>query len=141
MRKRPTLYMLRGLPGSGKTTVALIMVKLGMKRFSREDMRSMVDSGVYSKENEKMIRQIHDQAVEECLFAKYDVVLDNTNMKPEDEAYYKKTAKWWDAEFVVVEMDTSIEECIRRDALREHPVGKSAIESMARLEPNPETEE
>lgn len=135
-----TLYMLRGLPGSGKTTHALRMVKLGAKRASRDDLRDMIDSGAYSKEKEKIIRVVHDDIAVEYLASGFDVVLDNTNMKPEDEHFYRRFAYLWEVDFVIIEMGTPIEECIRRDALRPNPVGRAAIESMARLKPNPETQ-
>ena len=134
------LYMLRGLPGSGKTTHALALVALGVKRLSRDDLRAMIDSGVYNRENERLVRVSHDRVAMGYLTEGYDVVLDNTNMKPEDEAFYRKLARMQNVNFEIIEINTPMEECIRRDSLREHPVGRTAIESMNRLEPNPATQ-
>ena len=133
------LYMLRGLPGSGKTTHAKKMVVLGVKRVNRDELRDMLDNGVFSVENESLVKRIQDYAVLQALWAGYDVVLDNCNHKPEDEAQWRQMADSQSITFVIIDMKTSLEECIRRDALREHPVGKAAIESMSRLESNPAT--
>ena len=132
-----TLYMLKGLPGSGKTTKALEMVKRGAKRVSKDDLRSMLDSKVYSVKNELLIRYICDSMIVKCLTHGYDVVDDNTNLKPKDESGLRFLAVICGAHFLVVEMEISLEECIKRDAKRENPVGEEAIRSMARLEPNP----
>ena len=132
-----TLYMLKGLPASGKTTRAKRMVALGAKRISKDDLRTMVDSGVYSTENERLIRYFCDAIIVKSLMHGYDVVDDNTNLKPKDESGLRVLAIICEADFVIVEMDTSLEECIRRDVKREKPVGEEAIRSMARLEANP----
>ena len=132
-----TLYMLRGLPGSGKTTQARGMVKLGVKRVNRDELRDMVDSGVFNAANERLIRLFATRLVREALVQGYDVVIDNTNLRPNDELEWRTLAFNLGAFFVIVEMETSLEECIRRDALRENPVGEKAIRSMEKLEPNP----
>ena len=131
------LYMLKGLPASGKTTRAKQMVELGVKRVNRDELRLMVDSGVYNKDNERLIRQIAKNTLIEILVNGYDAVIDNTNLKPSDEEEWRKFAHRWATKFVVVDMGTDLDECIRRDRLRENPVGEEAIRSMARLEPNP----
>ena len=136
-----TLYMLKGLPGSGKTTRAKQLVQRGAKRVNRDELRTMVDSGVYSTENERLIRIICDVIIIKALRHGSDVVDDNTNLKPRDEQDLRALANICNAHFIVVEMETSTEECIRRDAKREHPVGEEAIRSMEKLEPNPLLEE
>lgn len=131
------LYMLKGLPGSGKTTRAKQMVQLGVKRVNSDDLRDMVDSGVYSKGNEFLVRYLAKMLVKEMLLQGHDVVVDNTNLKPENMKEWRLWAHRWARYFKVIEMETSLEECIRRDAKRDKPVGEEAIRSMARLEPNP----
>ena len=132
-----TLFMLKGLPASGKTTHAKQMTQLGIKRVNRDELRLMVDSGVYSKENEHLIRKLAENMLIEILVSGHDAVIDNTNLKPSDEEGWRKFAHRWARYFKVIEMKTPLEECIRRDAKRENPVGEEAIRSMARLEPNP----
>ena len=133
----PTLYMLKGLPGAGKTTKAKQMVALGAKRISRDDLRAMVDSGVYNADNERLIRYFCDALIVKSLKHGYDVVDDNTNLRPKDESNLRALASICGAYFVIIKMKTSTEECIRRDALRDNPVGETAIRSMEKLEPNP----
>ena len=57
------LFMLKGLPASGKTTRAKQMVELGVKRVNRDELRLMVDSGVYNKDNERLIRKIAENTL------------------------------------------------------------------------------
>ena len=113
------------------------MVQIGIKRVNRDDLRTMIDSGVYSKVNERLIRQIQKVIVSDYLVAGFDVVIDDTNLKSEDYETWRIFAHRWAKYFQVIEMKTSLEECIRRDAKRENPVGAEAIRSMERLEPNP----
>ena len=131
------LYMLRGLPGSGKTTHAKRMVQMGVKRVNRDELRDMVDSGVYNAGNERLIRLFATNLVLASLKQGYDTVIDNTNLKPNDELEWQTLAFRMGAKFVVIDMNVSLEECIRRDAQRDNPVGAEAIRSMQKLEPNP----
>ena len=132
-----TLFMLKGLPGSGKTTYAKQMVSIGVKRVNRDELRDMVDNGVYNAANERLIRLFATTLVLKSLKQGNDTVIDNTNLKPTDELEWRTLAFQVGAKFVIVAMDTTLEECIRRDALRDNPVGEDAIRSMEKLEPNP----
>ena len=132
-----TLYMLKGLPGSGKTTYAKQMAVMGVKRINRDELRTMVDDGVYNAENERLIRLFATTLVLKSLKQGNDTVIDNTNLKPTDELEWRTLAFQVGAKFVKIEMETTLEECIRRDALRDNPVGETAIRSMEKLEPNP----
>lgn len=132
-----TLYMLKGLPGAGKTTFAREMVSAGAKRINRDDLRDMLDNGVFSRSNESLVKQIQSYAVVQALRDGQDVVLDNCNLRPEDEETWRIVARIWEVNFEIIDMKTPIEECILRDSIRENPVGETAIRSMSRLEPNP----
>jgi predicted kinase len=135
----PTLYMMRGLPASGKSTIALEMLKQPRtKRINKDLLREMLDGGQYSAENEEKIRETRDALILYFLAAYYDVVVDDTNLDPKHEKHLRGVAAHASARFVVVNVDTPLDECIRRDAARTKPVGEAVIRGMHKkwLAPN-----
>lgn len=124
------LIMLKGLPASGKSTYAKEMVRVyGYKRVNRDELRDMIDLGKYSPENEQFIKDIQDAII--TLFSDdFNVVVDNTNLKPEDTFHFKELAYELSMKFEVKEFDTSLEECIRRDSFRSNPIGEKVIRDM-----------
>lgn len=80
--RRPTLVVLRGLPGSGKSTRAQEYVARGF--IHHENDHYMLDeNGVYSWTPERMYAAIDScmQAIEESLAAGHDVVVSNVLSK------------------------------------------------------------
>jgi len=121
--------MLRGLPGSGKTTYALELIYKSIwpiKRINNDDLRSMLDGGKYSKENEKYIRAIRDNLISNFLSGGIDVIVDNLNFGSHEERYRSLAARY-KADFQVKDFNTSVYECVRRDSLRPKPVGSKVI--------------
>ncbi len=141
-----TVTIFRGLPGSGKTTKAVELVANSggkVKRINKDDLRSMIDVGTYSKEREKLILQVRDNFILEALNAGYDVIVDDTNLAPKHIDHITDLVTGWNMANEsfktngVVKVDDSflkvpIAECIERDAKRLIPVGKKVIRSMAR---------
>lgn len=127
----PTLYILRGLPASGKTTLAMRMVKEdGVKRVNRDDLRAMIDGGEYNPIYEKLIVMVENTVVWIALMSQNDVVVDDTNLKPQRVNELTFIAGMCGATTKVIELNTPVEECVRRDASREKPVGASVIRQM-----------
>lgn len=137
--------MLKGLPGSGKTTWAKEQVKNSggkIKRVNKDELREMVDAGVYNKSNEKEILNIQWTTVVFWLDSGFDVIVDNTNFHPKHQKKAQDIIdnlnesitvtdnqnKQFDLEIKL--FDTPLEECIRRDSLRPNPVGKNVIMQM-----------
>ena len=123
------IYMLKGLPASGKRTYAENMVNV--KRVSKDDLRAMIDNGKYTKENEMFILDVRNYLVGRALELGFDVVVDDTNLNPEHEKALRDLAEVYYSHVEVFEMDTSLEECIKRDANRPNSVGEDVIRNLA----------
>lgn len=123
--------MLKGLPASGKTTFAReLVVSQGFKRVNRDDLRAMVDDGIYSQENESLIVNMQNALIGQALADNKNVVVDNTNLNPANERQLRRLAENWGVKFEVKEFDTDLKTCIERDAKRPQPVGEKVIMDM-----------
>jgi predicted kinase len=128
MTALPIVFILKGLPASGKTTYARAME--GCRRVNKDDLRAMFDNGRYSPENERLIAGVRDLAILAGL-AWGNVVVDDTNLDPKHEAQIREVVGPL-ATVQVIRLDCDVEECIRRDAARPHPVGEDVIREMDR---------
>lgn len=136
MRK---VIVLRGLPGSGKSTYAKKLLDEcpgEYKRINRDDMRLMFDNGQHSSANEKFVKQVRDMLITKALEDGKSVIVDDTNLSVKNINRIKQLVEEYNTrheEDVTVELkeiDTPLEECIARDAQREKPVGKHVIKRM-----------
>ena len=78
-----TIYILRGISGAGKSTWAKQLLAAEpnrFKRINRDDIRMMLDNGVYSASNEKFVVKIQDELIRNTLSEGYDVIVDNTHL-------------------------------------------------------------
>lgn len=125
--------MLKGLPASGKSTYAKELVSKGWKRVNKDDLRAMIDSSKWSKENEKNIIEARDLLVIQYLDSGFNVVVDDTNFADIHAETLAEIADNCDNDvtFEVMFIDTPLIECIRRDALRgDKSVGDKVIMGM-----------
>ena len=119
-----TLYFLRGLPASGKTTWAkkkLAALNLGGKtravRTNKDEIRARLRAKGVNGES-KVIRR-ETELVTKALKAGLDVIIDNPHFNPIHEWRYRDLAKQYGHKFEIVSFtDVPLEECIRRDQKR-----------------------
>lgn len=127
------VYMMKGLPSSGKTKRAMEMLAEnpnGIKRVSKDDLRSMLDNGKWSGDAEKFILQCRDVLIWYALDAHKHVIVDDTNLKPSHEIRIRQLAEKI-AEVEIIDFtDVPIEECIERDLKRPNSVGSKVIWRM-----------
>ena len=124
-----TVYVMTGLPSSGKTTRARTLRAL---RFSLDDYRAMMGTEPWGAEKEAVAIAAMVSSAKEAVRAGYDVVLDNTHLTPRLPRHYRTRLGPLGVDFVVVDLtEISVEECVRRDAMREDSVGEQAIAKMA----------
>lgn len=80
------VYILQGLPASGKSTWALNFIKdqtgkRTVKRVNKDDLRRMLDAGKYSKERECFVLNIRDRIIYGALKNGFDIIIDDTNFE------------------------------------------------------------
>ncbi len=134
----PTLTLTVGLPGSGKTTWAveelerLDLTDTSGAIVSRDGIRDMFRYGwTGGPEAEERVTAVQVPLVEILLRQGVTVIVDDTNLPYWDGLWrvvvdpvdrWRLIAIRRDVKMVVHRMDTPLEECIRRDALRPVPV-------------------
>ncbi len=150
---KPVLTVFRGLPGSGKSTMAREMVAWNPNtiRVNRDDLRKMLHGDLpWSKERERRTVSAEQAIAENALMQGISVVVDDTNILGKGVELWQTYAaginqtigadQGRDCSLVSVQIKdltvppwAPIYECIRRDALREEParVGRGVIERMA----------
>lgn len=130
-----TLHIIRGLPGSGKTTLAASLVTEDCVRVSRDDMRAMLTCNpakqVLDFDLEDAIT-VGLQATAGALLDKgVSVIVDETNLRRRNVKAWVNLAAQHGAEIVDhTTFDVTVDEAIERDARREHQVGARAIRDM-----------
>jgi predicted kinase len=127
---RPKLLALRGLPASGKTTYAKELVNKGWVRVNKDDMRAMLNNSKFSKDNESYILSLRDEIIISSLVQGKNVVVDDTNLDPKHLIAFESIAGEFLADFEIRFFDTDVQECIKRNALREKPVPEKVIYAM-----------
>ncbi|MCX5151111.1 MULTISPECIES: phosphatase domain-containing protein [unclassified Streptomyces] len=131
---RPVVHVMTGLPASGKTTAARALQAEAagrMRRVNLDDLRAMLDlpdpERGRSYRHEQTVLAVQDAAVRAAVDGGFDVVVDNTHLTSHIPKRLK-AAVAGRATFVVHDFtDVPVEECLRRDAARERPVGEEII--------------
>ena len=137
----PKLILLKGLPGSGKSTYAKNLIDLddSFQRVNRDEIRHMMTNYKFSKKNEKIVTGVVRAAVRQCFMYGLNIVIDETSINPKVERDFRLMVLDWNSEnpymhydFVLDDsfLDVSLDECLRRNALRESPVPEDVIRRM-----------
>jgi predicted kinase len=106
------------------------MVSEGVKRVSKDDLRDMINFGKYSPENEMFILDVRNAIITRAATKGFDVVIDDCNLNPVHLESLENLASILGSHVEVIDMDTSLDECIIRDLERENSVGDGVIRSM-----------
>jgi predicted kinase len=131
MPPKGKIYALRGLPASGKSTFAIEMLKDGKtKRINKDLLREMLHNGEYTPELEEFVIDVRNMLIRHILESGYNVVIDDTNLNPKHIEVIKLIANIHKVPLEIIDIDTPLDECIRRDSRRDNPVGEDIIRGM-----------
>jgi len=128
-----TLHMTRGLPGSGKSTWARTQTAESNGQtvdVTKDELRNLPDAPE-GRKRERWVCDQRDLIAAAALAAGKDVIVHDTNFNPVHEAKLRQIAREASADFTVVDFThVPVDECVRRDLLRENPVGADVIRGM-----------
>lgn len=129
------IILVRGIQGSGKSTWARQWVEADPEhrvRFNNDDVRNMCGK-YWVPSREPLIADIKNELIHRYMYYGYDIVIDNMNLNPKEIEWVKNIIDNYNRthndEYTLELRDfkTPVDECIRRDALREHPIGEEVI--------------
>lgn len=137
------LLVLQGLPASGKSTYARELLSSSEEgtslRINNDELSSMLYGKTYTPGDShasQLLGKIRAEIIRNAFRIGYQlVIVDNTNLSPKTFKSLQRIAEDCDAEFELNNsfLDVPIEECLRRNALRENPVPEKVIWEMAKL--------
>lgn len=138
MENKRKLILCRGIQGSGKSTFAKAWVAEDPEhriRINNDDIRNML--GPYWITNrEPLVSEIKRNIVTNAMSRGYDIVIDNMNLNPKEIKLWEDIVKQNNNDTVISiytyeiefkDFFISLEECIRRDAMRPNPIGEKVI--------------
>lgn len=123
----PILYTMCGLPGSGKSTYAKQHPECVV--ISSDEVRKELYGDEAIQGDGAKVFEIVNCRVEEALDQGFNVIYDATNVASKTR---KNIVNRFNAIHICVFVNTSIEECLRRNANRSRNVPQEVIERMAK---------
>lgn len=127
----PIFTMLVGLPGSGKSVEAQkISEQTNATIFSSDSLREELFGDVnHQADNTKLFEELH-RRIKTCLNEGKSAIYDACNISYKRRMAFLSELKNIPCEKICVLMATPYEECLKRNAEREHKIPEHVIEKM-----------
>jgi predicted kinase len=125
-----TLVILRGVPGSGKSTHAMSLVSEGWTRINRDEIR-LTMFGKYWGVDEEVVTDVENSMLDSALGSGHNVVLDATNLHNKSLKTKLSIASAHGVGVEYRDFPVTMQTAIWRDAQRqERTVGEAVIRSF-----------
>lgn len=128
---KPKIYMLVGLPGSGKSSIAEeLRLEEKSKIFSSDKLRKELWRNESTQgDNTRLFNELHNR-IKESLKLGENCIYDATNINSKKRIQFLNTIKDIDCEKICIIAATDINVCLQRNNLRERKVPYEVIKKM-----------
>lgn len=129
------LIIMRGLPGSGKSTKAAEILKAdgNCVRLNKDLLREMLHFGKFTGKNEGEVQLVQKVLTWAFFYQKKNVIIDDTNLNPKTLAMWREFGVEYAHRTELVDLtDVPLSLCVGRDMGRLNQVGFDVIINMAR---------
>jgi predicted kinase len=134
MTNQPKLLLTRGIPASGKDTFALEWVNEDPEwraRVNRDELRfNLFGKYVLDRHGEESVTTVQQAAVRALLDAKRSVIVSDTNLRAQTVREWLKLARSAGVEVELVDFNTPLDECLRRNKARGDAGGRFVPEDV-----------
>lgn len=130
---KPTVIMMIGLPGAGKSTKAVELAKeYNAEIFASDALREELFGDInHQTDNNKLFIELH-RRIKECLRNGQSAIYDATNLSYKKRMAFLKELKNIPCEKIAYLMATPYEECLKNNEKRERKVPREVIDRMYR---------
>lgn len=130
---KPTLFMLIGLPGAGKSSYAeQLIVTFNTKIFSSDEIRKELYNDASVQENNEKVFNILHERIKSHLLNGQSAIYDATNISSKRRMAYLNSIKKVPCEKIAIFMATPYEKCLYQNSQRKRKVPNHVIEKMYR---------
>jgi predicted kinase len=140
MNNKPTLNIMVGLSGAGKSSIANQIVRTGIEYgeefyvVSSDEIRGEIcEGGVSDQSKNEEVFKIFHKRIQEYLKAGCNVIADATNITMKSRRAIINAVKGIECEIVAVVVSKKFEECLENNLNREYPVPHHVIHKQAGL--------
>lgn len=128
---KPTMFMMVGLPASGKSTYAIQLAeKISAMVFSSDDLRREMFGDVENQDNnQKLFQELHKR-IKDCLKSGNNAIYDATNISSKRRRSFLNELKSIDCRKQCIIMVTPYEQCLENNKNRDRVVPEWVIKNM-----------
>lgn len=142
MMQNTKLYILVGVPGSGKSTYANKYLKnSNTVVLSSDELRLEMFGDVNDQAHNQLVFNELFKRMRKLLIAGNNVVVDATNINKSIRYNVLKQVEDLNIQRIAIVLKPNIKKCYSNDLLRERSVGKQVIDKFAKLYEEPTTAE
>lgn len=128
MNKKPKLFLMVGLSASGKSTIAKGLAEdYKAVTVSSDVIREEICGNVSDQSKNEEVFKIFHKRIRKYLYEKRNVIADATNITMKSRRAIINNVKKMDVEIIAYIVPKRIEECIRDNVDRGHPVPEEVI--------------
>ena len=115
---KPTIWFLKGLPASGKSSWALANCNKTTLRLNNDVFRSMMGVPEYNRDMETSVNAGIRGAGVHALSLGFNIIVDNTHLGAKHKNFWTALAEQHKYTMIEKFFDTALDECIQRDSTR-----------------------